>query len=134
MSDVHNAPSSQFCSAPVNSSCLWLLLWSQLISYLVFLYFWCFLCFFQPSLHPPPSHTHTALLYFPKTLPDIPKVESFSFVTFASGDILGLICARTHLLTFWWPKVYIELYPTPFAKCIIFPIRLVHCLTFILFL
>lgn len=75
-------------SAPIDS-CLWLLLWSQSISYLVFL-------FLLPSIFP----TMIVFSKEPCLFMMCPKQDSFSVFTFISSDVSGLVCSRAHLFVF----------------------------------
>ena len=82
--------SQQPCSAPVDSG-LWLLLWSQSVSHLAFLFFCCLL------LSP-------ALLSFPRNPTFSPcarsTIKELRFCHLATSNILVLICSRTHLFVF----------------------------------
>lgn len=84
MNAVHNVLSSESCSAPVDS-CLWLLLWSQPISYLVFL----FPTAFSFSLHHCLSQ-RTLLSH------DVPQTEQLQFCHFCRQR-----CFSLHLLSGW---------------------------------
>lgn len=86
----------QSYSAPVNS-CL-RLLWSQFISYLVFISSCCLLYFL-------------ALLSFQRILPfhNVPKVGWLQFVIFIFSDVSGLFVSGPTCSSFWQFRVSVEL-------------------------